>query len=119
MIKNDFGYKWFNLDNAVSKLKECAEQQIFTVEEYDFTGPEYLGYDEEGNPIWGCKNCIINDTTSITRSVLASSKKDAKKAVAYLLLCEQYQVQNQYGVNDSFVDWTYKYGKLTPNRTKE
>lgn len=119
LIKSDYGYTMFNFDNAVSQLKECAEKQIFTVEEYEFTGSEYLGYDEDGNPIWACKCSIINDITSITRSVLASSKKDAKKAVAYLLLCEHYQVQNQYGDNDSFVDWTYKDGKLISNRKKK
>lgn len=116
LIKSDSGYTMFNLDNAVSRLKECAEQQIFTVSEYKFTGPEYLEYDEDGKPIWACNCSIINDITSITRSVLASSKKDAKKAVAYLLLCEQYQVQNQYGVNDSFNWWIYKNGKLIPDR---
>ena len=119
LIKSDFGYTEFNLDNAVNKLKEYAEKQIFSVSKYEFTGPEYLGYDEDGNPIWGCKCSIINDITSITRSVLASSKKDAKKAVAYLLLCEQYQVQNRYGVNDSFWWWKYKDGQLIPDRTKK
>lgn len=119
LIKNDYGYTLFNLDNAVSKLKECAEKQIFDVSKYEFTGPEYLGYDKDGNPIWACNCSIINDITSITRSVLASSKKDAKKAVAYLLLCEQYQVQNRYGVNDSFWWWKYKDGQLIPDRTKK
>ena len=116
LIKNDFGYRWFNLDNAVSKLKEYAEQQIFSVSEYECVGPEYLGHDNDGNPKWGCKCSLINDTTGIMRSVMASSKKDAKKAVAYLLLCEHYQVQNQYGVNDSFNWWIYKDGKLIPDR---
>lgn len=119
LIKSDFGYTEFNLDNAVSKLKEYAEKQIFSVSKYEFTGPEYLGYDDDGNPIWACNCSIINDITSITRSVLASSKKDAKKAVAYLLLCEQYQVQNRYGVNDSFWWWKYKDGQLIPDRTKK
>lgn len=116
LIKSDSGYTMFNLDNAVSQLKECAEKQIFDVSKYEFTGPEYLEYDNDGNPIWACNCSIINDITSITRSVLASSKKDAKKAVAYLLLCEHYQVQNQYGINDSFPAWIYKNGKLIPDR---
>ena len=119
LIKSDYGYAMFNLDNAVSRLKEGAEKQLFSMPKYEFTGPEYLGYDEDGNPIWGCNCSIINDITSITRSVLASSKKDAKKAVAYLLLCEQYQVQNRYGVNDSFWWWKYKDGQLIPDRTKK
>lgn len=119
LIKSDYGYTMLNLDNAVSQLKEGAEKKLFSMPKYEFTGPEYLGYDEDGNPIWGCSCSIINDITSITRSVLASSKKDAKKAVAYLLLCEQYQVQNQYGVNDSFWWWKYKDGKLIPDRTKK
>lgn len=116
LIKSDFGYTEFNLDNAVNKLKEYAEKQIFSVSEYECVGPEYLGYDNDGNPIWACNCCLINDTTGIMRSVMASSKKDAKKAVAYLLLCEHYQVQNQYGVNDSFNWWIYKNGKLIPDR---
>lgn len=119
LIKSDYGYTMFNLDNAVSQLKEGAEKELFSMPEYEFTGPEYLEYDEDGNPIWGCICSIINDITSITRSVLASSKKDAKRAAAYLVLCEQYQVQNQYGDNDSFVGWTYKDGKLISNRTKK
>ncbi len=116
LIKSDYGYTMFNFDNAVSQLKECAEKQIFSVSEYEFTGPENLGHDKDGNPIWACNCSIINDTTGIIRSVMASSKKDAKKAVAYLLLCEHYQVQNQYGVNDSFPAWIYKDGKLIPDR---
>ena len=74
------------------------------------------GYDKDGNPIWHCSSSIVNDITGISRGVFASSKKDAKKAVAYLLLCEHFQMQNQYGPNDFCPIWIYKDGKLIPDR---
>ncbi|MBE6655999.1 MAG: hypothetical protein E7609_03885 [Ruminococcaceae bacterium] len=46
---------------------------------YDFSGPEVLGYEKDGNPIWHCSSSIVNDITGIIRGVFASSKKDAKK----------------------------------------
>ena len=47
------------------------------------------------------------------------SKKDAKKAVAYLLLCEHFQMQNQYGPNGFYPIWIYKDGKLILCRCME
>jgi len=58
----------------------------------------------------------FNDKKVIRRTVKASSKKDAKKAVAYLILCELLDVQNKYGPNhDGFSPWIYKKGKLYPD----
>ena len=105
-----------NMDNAINTLKELAEKEICSMPKYEFGGPENLGYDKDGNPIWYCSCSIINDITGIFRGVFASSKKDAKKAVSYLLLCEHFQMQNQYGINDFYPTWVYKNGKLMPEK---
>ena len=96
IIQNDYNSKTINIDNAVTVLKELAEKEQCSMPKYDFSGPEKLGYDKNGNPIWFCSSSIVNDITGIGRGVFASSKKDAKKSVAYLLLCEHFQMQNQY-----------------------
>lgn len=116
MIESDIMVKFFDIDNAITTLKEIAEKGQCTMPKYEFVGPNYIGYDSDGNPKWGCTSHIINDKTAITRQVLSSSKKDAKKATAYLMLCEHFGIQNKYGPNDWFVSWIYKNGKLLPDR---
>ena len=116
MIESDAKVIRFDIDNAVTKLKELAEQGQCTMPKYEFTGPEYLGYDADGNPKWVCRCDIINDRTGIGRTVFASSKKEAKKAAAYLVLCEHLGVHNRYGPNDWYGIWTYRDGKLLPDR---
>ena len=116
MIESDIMVRFFDIDNAVTTLKETAESGQCTMPKYEFVGPEHIGYDSDGNPKWGCTSSIINNKAGITRQVLSSSKKDAKKATAYLLLCEHFGVQNKYGPNDWFVSWIYKNGELLPDR---
>lgn len=116
MIENDIMVKCFDIDNAVTTLKEIAENGQCTMPQYEFVGPECIGYDSDGNPKWGCTAHIVNDKVGIIRQVLSSSKKDAKKATAYLMLCEHFGIQNKYGPNDWFASWIYKNGKLLPDR---
>jgi ribonuclease-3 len=116
IIQSDYNSMTINIDNAVTVLKELAEKEQCSMPKYEFSGPEVFGYDKDGNPIWHCSCSIINDITGIMRGVYASSKKDAKKAVAYLMLCEHFQMQNQYGPNDFYRIWKYENGKLTPDR---
>lgn len=116
IIQNDYNSITINIENAVTVLKELAEKEQCSMPKYDFSGPEAFGYDNNGNPIWHCSSSIVNDITGIIKGVYASSKKDAKKAVAYLLLCEHFQMQNQYGPNDFCSTWIYKDGKLMPER---
>lgn len=116
MIENDTMVRCFDIDNAVTTLKEIAENGQCTMPKYEFVGPNYIGYDSDGNPKWGCTCSIINDKTAITKQVLSSSKKNAKKATAYLILCEHFGMQNKYGPNDWFVSWLYRNGKLLPDR---
>lgn len=115
IIQSDYNSITINIDNAVTMLKEMAEKEQCSMPTYDFVGPEKLGYDKEGNPIWYCSSSIVNDITGIIRGVYASSKKDAKKAVAYLMICEHLHIQNQYGPNAFLPIWNYKNGRLTPN----
>jgi ribonuclease-3 len=116
IIQSDYNSMTINIDNAVTVLKELAEKEQCSMPKYEFLGPEVFGYDKDGNPIWHCSSSITNDTTGIIRIVFASSKKDAKKAVAYLMLCEHFQMQNQYGPNAFCPTWIYKDGKLIPDR---
>lgn len=108
----------FDMENAVTKLKELVEQGQCSRLSYDFMGPECLGYDKDGDPIWTCTCRVVNDVTGITTLVRASSKKNAKKAAAYLALCEHFQMPNQYGLTGfekvMCKPWVYKNGKLKP-----
>ena len=114
IIETDYRYIRFDMENAVNTLKELAEHGECSIPKYEYGIPEALGYDKDGNPIWACKCAIINDKTGIIRQVWASSKKAAKKAAAYLVLCEHFEVQNQYGINGTYLCWKYKNGQLMP-----
>lgn len=116
IIQCDYNSMTINIDNAVTVLKELAEKEQCSMPTYEFSGPEVFGYNKDGDPVWYCSSSIVNDITGIIRCVFASSKKDAKKAAAYLMLCEHFQMQNQYGPNDFYPTWNYKNGKLTPKR---
>ena len=116
MIESDTKVRCFDIDNAVTTLKELAENGQCTMPKYSYTGPEYIGYDNDGNARWSCSCAIVNDKIGLTKLVFATSKKDAKKAAAYLILCEHLGMQNKYGPNDWFAIWTYKDGKLIPER---
>lgn len=109
----------FDIDNAVTVLKEVAESGGCSIPVYDYWGPESLGYDVDGKPKWGCICRVINGRTGIARNVLASSKKMAKRAAAYLVLCDHFEMQNQYGCNGKYTVWKYKDGKLMPEHLME
>lgn len=116
MIEADTKVRSFDIDNAITTLKEMAENRECTMPKYEITGPDSIGYDENGNPRWLCSCEMVNNRMCLTKLVEASSKKDAKKAAAYLILCEHLGVQNKYGPNDWYIFWSYKNGKLLPNR---
>ncbi len=116
MIESDTKVRYIDIDNAVTTLKEMAENGQCTMPKYEFVGPESIGYDSDGNPKWSCSCTIINDKIGLTKNVYSTSKKDAKKATAYLILCEHLGMQNKYGPNDWFGIWIYKDGKLIPDR---
>ncbi len=116
LIESDTKVRCFNIDNAITTLKEFAEHGRCTMPSYKFAGPDYVGYYEDGKPKWFCTCCIVDEKIGITYTVESTSKSEAKKAAAYLVLCQHLGMQNQYGPNDWYSLWTYKDGKLTPNR---
>lgn len=116
MIKDDTRARLFDIDTAVTALKEMAEKGECKLWEYQCNGPEVLGYDKDGNPKWACLCRAVNDRTGVSILVWSNSKKGAKKAAAYLALCELLGVQNKYGPNDWLGCWFYKNGKLIPDR---
>lgn len=118
MIESDTKVRLFDINSAVTVLKELAESGQCSMPQYDFCGPECIGYDSDGNPKWSCTCHIINDKSGLTKCVCATSKKDAKKAAAYLVLCEHLCVQNKYGPNDICFTWTYKNNKLLPDSNR-
>ena len=112
--ENEYRSVQFDMDTAVNTLKELAEHRGCSIPQYEYATPEQLGYDKDGNPIWGCACTITTDNTLIRQQVWSSSKKTAKKATAYLVLCEYYETQNRYGINGKYMLWKYKDGKLMP-----
>ena len=116
MINTDSKVRAVDIDNAVTTLKELAETGQCTMPEYKYAGPDEIGYNSDNTPRWMCSCFVINEKIGLSRLVEASSKKAAKKAAAYLILCEPLGMQNKYGPNDWFRDWSYKDGKLIPNR---
>ena len=116
MIEHDPKARSFDLDTAVSTLKELAEHGQCPMPDYEFAGPESLGYDPDGNPRWTCTCTTLSDDIYARKMIEATSKKDAKKAAAYLVLCEYFGAQNKYGPNKDFdMFWAYKGGKLFPD----
>lgn len=102
----------FSADNAVSTLKELAEQGYCSVPIYEYGSPENLGYDKNGNPHWVC-TCKVAEWALI-RQVWASSKKVAKKYATYLVLCDHFEFCNEYGENGPWLIWKYENGRLRP-----
>jgi len=112
VINDSVRYLDFNLDNSVRILKELAEKEECSMPTYRFSEIT----DDDPSLKWVCICDIVNDKTSITRSVHGSSKSDAKKAAAYLVLCAHLELPNQYGSSDWHIEWTYKDGKLEPKK---
>jgi len=114
IITTEYRPAQFDIENAVNTLKELAEHGRCSMPEYEYGTPEHLGYDEDGNPRWCCTCFVISEKTGIKRQVWSTSKKSAKKAASYLVLCDLYELQNQYGVNGKYAIWQFKDGKLMP-----
>lgn len=99
-----------DINNAVTKLKELAEHGEINMPEYIIKGPETFGYDKNGQPIWNC-DCVISNFAR-PLNVFANSKKDAKKAVAYLTLIKHLDLPNKYGPSKRDILWYYKNNKF-------
>lgn len=69
-----------NINDAVSQLEILARRGYFSIPIYEFEQE----HDNNGNPIWKC-DCYITEIAKSFRAK-SSSKKDAKKQVAYQML---------------------------------
>lgn len=69
-----------NKAEAINQLEILARRGYFSIPTYDFE----QGYDKDGNPVWKCKCHIAEYDTYFTAK--SSSKKDAKKSVAFEML---------------------------------
>ena len=101
------------VDNAVNTLKELAEHEKCTPPVYDVKGPESLGYDKDGNPRWSCL-CEVQ-SEGIRKCIFAHSKKDAKKYAAYLVLCDMFDLSNEFGSCKKLIIWGFDGKDLFPN----
>lgn len=82
----------FQLENSVTALKELVEKGRCSI-------PEYYPSDEQkvmrdGTLIWEC-TCAVR-SWAVQETAYATSKKEAKRYAAYLVLC------NYYGLHDEF-----------------
>lgn len=109
--KTQYRLPQFNAENAISTLKELAEHENCSFPVYEISGPDKLGYDKSGNPKWAC-SCMVQDKC-ISKLVFANSKKEAKKYVSYLVLCDIFELPNEYGPSKQLSIWYLDNGKLT------
>lgn len=84
-----------SLENAVNTLKELAEHGYCSPPEYYIPDFEQT----TGKLKWMC-SCIVH-SWRIKRTAYATSKKLAKKYAAYLILCEYFDLPNEYEGDDA------------------
>lgn len=82
----------FQIENSINTLKELAEQGVCSIPEYDFSDEPYIG--EDGRQWWTCE-CYVR-SWAIYKSTSATSKKEAKRYAAYLVLCDHYDLPNEF-----------------------
>lgn len=84
----------FQLKNAVTTLKELAEQGRCSIPEYYQAEEQVLMND--GTLMWEC-TCYIR-SWAMKHTAYATSKKEAKRYAAYLVLCDFYGFPDEYNV---------------------
>ena len=111
--KTQYRLPQFNVENAVSTLKELAEHERCSFPVYEISGPDKLGYNKDGKPKWAC-SCVVRNY-GINKLVYAHSKKDAKKYASYLVLCDMFDLSNEYGPSKMLPVWGFDGEKLILN----
>lgn len=85
----------FKLENAVTTLKELAEHGRCSIPEYVIPDAQTV---RDGELCWEC-TCSVK-SWSIKSVAYATSKRDAKKYAAYLVLCEHYGIPDEFDESD-------------------
>lgn len=82
----------FKEENAINALKELAEHGKCSIPKYDESDNQVEMSD--GRLMWQC-TCFVR-SWGIKKNAYGTSKKIAKKYSAYLVLCEHYNIPNEY-----------------------
>ena len=85
----------FKFENAINTLKELAEHGICSKPEYEIK-EEQVYIDDE--LYWKC-TCYVSWNRSISCTAYGKSKKIAKRRAAYEVLCEHYDLPNEFVEN--------------------
>ena len=86
----------FQLENAVTTLKELAEKGRCSIPEYYQSEEQVLMND--GRLMWEC-TCYIR-SWAMKHTAYATSKKEAKRYAAYLVLCDFYGLPDEFSEED-------------------
>lgn len=82
----------FQVDNSINTLKEMAEHGRCSIPEYD-PSDEMVELND-GSMMWKC-TCYVR-SWRIEKTAYATSKKLAKKYAAYLVLCDYFNLEDEY-----------------------
>lgn len=85
----------FRLENAITTLKELAEHGNCSVPEYYLPNEQV---EQNGHLWWEC-TCTVRNW-NIQKTGLSTSKKEAKKYAAYMVLCEHYELSDEFDENN-------------------
>jgi len=86
----------FQLENAVNTLKELAEKGRCSIPEYYQLEEQVLMND--GRLMWEC-TCYIK-SWAMEHIAYATSKKEAKRYAAYLVLCDYFGLTDEFSEED-------------------
>lgn len=86
----------FKLENAVTTLKELAEHGRCSFPEYD--QPDEMVEMNDGRMMWEC-TCYVR-SWSMRHTAYATSKKEAKRYAAYLMLCDYFGLHDEFDEQD-------------------
>ena len=86
----------FQLENEVTTLKELAEKGRCSIPEYYQAEEQVLMND--GTLMWEC-TCYIR-SWAMKHTAYATSKKEAKRYAAYLVLCDFYGLPDEFSEED-------------------
>ena len=85
----------FKLENAVTTLKELGEHGSCSIPDYD--EPEDQVYFD--NKYWWACTCTVRNW-GLSKTAYGTSKKRAKRYAAYLVLCEHYNIPDEFRKKD-------------------
>ena len=81
----------FKIENSITTLKELAEHSRCSLPQYE--QPDEQVY-RDGKYWWEC-TCYVK-SWAVRHTAYATSKKEAKRYAAYLVLCDFYRLPNEF-----------------------